>query len=136
MVHTPDLEGTYTQFGRALYPVYTGGYTHRGYIPTGYIPAVRVYTRRVYTHRVYTRGHRVFIPDFKFTMVPDAAGDALQRCSRPVPAVTSFRVFMMGVALQGRSLHHWDVKTAFLTTPMDCQIDVTLPEAFNANKDL
>ena len=54
----------------------------------------------------------------------------------PVPAVTSFRVFMMGVALQGRSLHHWDVKTAFLTTPMDCQIDVTLPEAFNANKDL
>ena len=50
----------------------------------------------------------------------------------PVPAVTTFRVFMMGVALQGRSLHHWDVKTAFLTTPMDCQID----EAFNAGKDL
>ena len=54
----------------------------------------------------------------------------------PVPAVTSFRVFMMGVALKGRSLHHWDVKTAFLTTPMDCQVDVTLPEAFNASKDL
>ena len=54
----------------------------------------------------------------------------------PVPAVTSFRVFMMGVAMQGRSLHHWDVKTAFLTTPMDCQVDVTLPEAFNADKGL
>ena len=54
----------------------------------------------------------------------------------PVPAVTSFRVFMMGVALKGRLLHHWDVKTAFLTTPMDCQIDVTLPEAFNGSKDL
>ena len=51
------------------YPVYTRGvYTHRGYIPTWYIPAGRVYTRRVYTHRVYTRGHRVFVPDFKFTM--------------------------------------------------------------------
>ena len=49
----------------------------------------------------------------------------------PVPAVTSFRVFILEVALQGRVLEHWDVKTAFLTTKMDCVIDVTLPEAFN-----
>ena len=54
----------------------------------------------------------------------------------PVPAVTSFRVFMLGVAVQGRALEHWDVKTAFLTTDMDCQIDVTLPEAFNRELDL
>ena len=54
----------------------------------------------------------------------------------PVPAVTSFRVFMLGVAVQGRTLEHWDVKTAFLTTNMDCQIDVTLPEAFNRELDL
>ena len=54
----------------------------------------------------------------------------------PVPAVTSFRVFMLGVASQGRSLVHWDVKTAFLTTPMDCQVDVTFPEAFNSEKGL
>ena len=54
----------------------------------------------------------------------------------PVPAVTSFRVFMLGVALQGRTLVHWDVKTAFLTTPMDCQVDVTFPEAFNSEKGL
>ena len=40
----------------------------------------------------------------------------------PVPAVTAFRVFMLGVAVQGRRLEHWDVKTAFLTTSMDCQI--------------
>ena len=54
----------------------------------------------------------------------------------PVPAVTTFRVFMLGVAVQGRVLEHWDVKTAFLTTRMDCQIDVTLPEAFNSDEDL
>ena len=48
-----------------------------------------------------------------------------------MPAVTSFRVFILEVALQGRVLEHWDVKTAFLTTKMDCVIDVTLPEAFN-----
>ena len=54
----------------------------------------------------------------------------------PVPAVTSFRVFLIGVAAQGRALEHWDVKTAFLTTKMDCQVDVTLPEAFNQAKDL
>ena len=45
--------------------------------------------------------------------------------------VTSFRVFMVGVAAQGRILEHWDVKTAFLTTSMDCKIDVSFPEAFN-----
>ena len=39
----------------------------------------------------------------------------------PVPSVTAFRVFMLAVAVQGRSLDHWDVKTAFLTTPMDCR---------------
>ena len=54
----------------------------------------------------------------------------------PAPAVTSFRVFMLGVALQGRTLVHWDVKTAFLTTPMDCQVDVTFPEAFNSERGL
>ena len=52
----------------------------------------------------------------------------------PVPAVTSFRVFMVGVASQGRGLVHWDVKTAFLTTKMDCEIDVFLPEAFNGDR--
>ena len=56
--------------------------------------------------------------------------------SMPVPAVTAFRVFMLGVAVQGRRLEHWDVKTAFLTTSMDCQIDVTLPEAFNQEEGL
>ena len=30
-------------------------------------------------------------------------------------------------------MEHWDVKTAFLTTKMDCDIDVTLPEAFNSD---
>ena len=64
----------------------------------------------------------------------DATRFAFQRCSCPVPAVTSFRVFMLGVASQGRSLAHLDVKTAFWTTPMDCQVDVTLPEAFNSEK--
>ena len=53
-----------------------------------------------------------------------------------VPAVASFRAFMVGVASRGRNLEHWDVKTAFLTTKMDCEIDVTLPEAFNADKAL
>ena len=48
-----------------------------------------------------------------------------------VPAVASFRAFMVAVARFGRNLEHWDVKTAFLTTNMDCTIDVTLPEAFN-----
>ena len=50
-----------------------------------------------------------------------------------VPAVASFRAFMVGVASKGRNLEHWDVKTAFLTTKMDCDIDVTLPEAFNSD---
>ena len=36
-----------------------------------------------------------------------------------VPAVASFRAFMVGVASRGRNLEHWDVKTAFLTTKMD-----------------
>ena len=54
----------------------------------------------------------------------------------PVPAVTSFRVFILEIALQGRVLEHWDVKTAFLTTHMDCKIDVTLPEAFNLDSGL
>ena len=54
----------------------------------------------------------------------------------PVPAVTAFRVFMIGIASQGRQFEHWDIKTAFLTTNMDCEIDVTLPEAFNDNGDL
>ena len=40
---------------------------------------------------------------------------------------------MVGVASKGRNLEHWDVKTAFLTTKMDCDIDVTLPEAFNSD---
>ena len=35
-----------------------------------------------------------------------------------VPAVASFRAFMVGVASRGRNLEHWDVKTAFLTTRM------------------
>ena len=53
-----------------------------------------------------------------------------------VPAVSSFRAFMVGVAHFGRNLEHWDVKTAFLTTKMDCEVDVTLPEAFNQDKAL
>ena len=53
-----------------------------------------------------------------------------------VPAVASFRAFMVEVAFKGRNLQHWDVKTAFLTTKMDCQIDVTLPEAFNSDTSL
>ena len=53
-----------------------------------------------------------------------------------VPAVASFRAFMVGVASRGRNLEHWDVKTAFLTTKMDCEIDVTLPEAFNSDEAL
>ena len=53
-----------------------------------------------------------------------------------VPAVASFRAFMVEVACKGRNLEHWDVKTAFLTTKMDCEIDVTLPEAFNPVNEL
>ena len=53
-----------------------------------------------------------------------------------VPAVASFRAFMVEVASRGRILEHWDVKTAFLTTKMDCAIDVTLPEAFNTDRAL
>ena len=53
-----------------------------------------------------------------------------------VPAVVSYRAFMIGVAHQRRILEHWDVKTAFLTTKMDCDVDVTLPEAFNHDKAL
>ena len=43
---------------------------------------------------------------------------------------------MVTVARFGRRLEHWDVKTAFLTTHMDCVIDVTLPEAFNQDAAL
>ena len=43
---------------------------------------------------------------------------------------TLLRAFFALLAAGGRSFRHLDVKAAFLTVPLDVELDVTLPEGF------
>ena len=53
----------------------------------------------------------------------------------PVPQLLTLRVFLCITAREGRDLHDFDVKTAFLTVPLDVQLDIILPPAFNTDPD-
>ena len=48
----------------------------------------------------------------------------------PVPSPTLLRAFFALVAAGGRNFRHLDVKAAFLTVPLDVELDVILPEGF------
>ena len=48
----------------------------------------------------------------------------------PVPSPTLLRTFFSITAAEGRNFRHLDVKAAFLTVPLDVELDVILPEGF------
>ena len=53
----------------------------------------------------------------------------------PVPAATIVRLLLAITAAEGREFTQLDVKTAFLTAPMDIELDVILPEGFGTGQD-
>ena len=48
----------------------------------------------------------------------------------PVPSPTLLCTFFSITAAEGRNFRHLDVKAAFLTVPLDVELDVILPEGF------
>ena len=53
----------------------------------------------------------------------------------PVPSPTIVRLFFAITASGGRDFTQLDVKTAFLTAPLDIELDVLLPEGFGRGGD-
>ena len=53
----------------------------------------------------------------------------------PVPTATVVRLLLAMTAAEGRDFTQLDVKTAFLTAPIDIELDVLLPEGFGTGED-
>lgn len=53
----------------------------------------------------------------------------------PVASVTCVRVLLAITAAAGRLLTQFDVKAAFLTAPLDIELDVILPDGFGIGSD-
>ena len=50
-----------------------------------------------------------------------------------VPQLLTLQVFFCITAREGKDLHDFNVKTAFLTVPLDVQLDIILPPVFNTD---
>ena len=54
----------------------------------------------------------------------------------PVPSPTVVRLFFALTAAGGRHFTQVDVKTAFLTAPLDIELDVILPTGFGRKREV